>query len=680
MALGEELVRDDRAAIEELVKNSYDADARNISVIFETSPTGTESICISDNGHGMSLSDLRDKWLVVATPNKLQTKRSAGGRVVTGSKGIGRLASARLGAGLELFTRTRQDNTIRLQLDWSALASAKTISDFRVLVEEVGTDVKELQGKNSGTFIRISNLRRPWLVTSPQCSDLDDLERFLSRIVNPFAAQSGVQLSIKVRGIEHSIRELQPSEFLEHPHYRLEGEVLPDGRVHATYHFGRSRRTIARHPTLQRDKIDIRNCGPFSFDFRVWDRDVDILSSRASEHSINLNASAMRSILDQNSGIFIYRDGILAYPKRDNDRDWLGLSRRRINNPTQRIGISNIVGAAFITREWNSELKDKSDREGIVDNAALREFKSAMDAILQILETERQVDKPPMGRAKAQPQAEVHIDLLNQAALDLKNGRMSADALFRIITDESKRLSQVQEDLKSRIAILGRLAAVGQLSGVLVHEISQALPSLGESLRRATEANAAGKPAEKFLERARESVRSIQRVVQRFAPFFVGGVRTRQRPSDPLLVARAAVETRAKAVKENGVEVEIDSPQQLPAIRMDAGDALAIASNLLDNAIYWAARGGTIKKVVLRLRAHSDHLLLTVSDSGPGIEDAFLSRIFEPGFTTRRGGMGLGLAIVRDILVAHEGSIEPRAKSRLGGAELEVKIPLESSR
>src|SRR2546425_1002337 len=92
LALGEDLVRDERAALEELVKNAYDADARSVRVIFEVSPSGeATAIRVTDDGSGMTLTDVQEKWLVVATPNKLVATRSKGGRVVTGEKGIGRL-------------------------------------------------------------------------------------------------------------------------------------------------------------------------------------------------------------------------------------------------------------------------------------------------------------------------------------------------------------------------------------------------------------------------------------------------------------------------------------------------------------------------------------------------------------------------------------------------------------
>src|SRR5437879_467082 len=102
LELGQELVRDERAALEELVKNGYDADARNVRVIFETVADGdVKAIRVADDGTGMTLVEVEENWLVVATPSKLKMPVSLMGRVRTGEKGIGRLSTARLGSALE---------------------------------------------------------------------------------------------------------------------------------------------------------------------------------------------------------------------------------------------------------------------------------------------------------------------------------------------------------------------------------------------------------------------------------------------------------------------------------------------------------------------------------------------------------------------------------------------------
>jgi hypothetical protein len=126
-------------------------------------------------------------------------------------------------------------------------------------------------------------------------------------------------------------------------------------------------------------------CGPFSFDIRAWDREAKILSEYAAESHLPMTAAEIRETLDQANGLFVYRDHFLVTPKRDEDRDWLGLEARRVNNPTKNLGLAQIVGAVKISRAHNPSLRDKSDREGLVENPASRQFSEALVAVLHVL-------------------------------------------------------------------------------------------------------------------------------------------------------------------------------------------------------------------------------------------------------------------------------------------------------
>src|SRR3990167_11514527 len=109
--LGSELITDDEVAIFELVKNSFDAEAKSVDLFF-----GNDQIVVADNGIGMTYEDLRNKWLRVAYSSKRDTNRPddfrddiAKRKHYAGSKGIGRLSSDRLGQVVVVQTRARQE-------------------------------------------------------------------------------------------------------------------------------------------------------------------------------------------------------------------------------------------------------------------------------------------------------------------------------------------------------------------------------------------------------------------------------------------------------------------------------------------------------------------------------------------------------------------------------------------
>lgn len=117
--LGRKQIRDSVTALSELMKNAYDADAPWLRVEFYNK-TDEQHIIIADGGRGMDNQDITDKWFVLGTNSKASNreKKSPAGRTLMGAKGIGRLASARLGKQLWLFSKTENSKWNIVYLNW----------------------------------------------------------------------------------------------------------------------------------------------------------------------------------------------------------------------------------------------------------------------------------------------------------------------------------------------------------------------------------------------------------------------------------------------------------------------------------------------------------------------------------------------------------------------------------
>jgi hypothetical protein len=177
--LGEKLVSDPVIAISELVKNSYDADAENVIINIDTRKTHT--IKIKDDGHGMSLDDIKDGWLIVDTPKKRAKDRSKiKGRVFTGSMGIGRLASFSLAYILTIITASHFENNVYTKISFSL--NMKEILKFDNLGNfPVNIEYEKITNKYIvGTEIILSDLK--W---KPDESDINRLVNRLSVLCNP---------------------------------------------------------------------------------------------------------------------------------------------------------------------------------------------------------------------------------------------------------------------------------------------------------------------------------------------------------------------------------------------------------------------------------------------------------------------------------------------------------------
>jgi signal transduction histidine kinase len=110
-------------------------------------------------------------------------------------------------------------------------------------------------------------------------------------------------------------------------------------------------------------------------------------------------------------------------------------------------------------------------------------------------------------------------------------------------------------------------------------------------------------------------------------------------------------------------------------VKGDATQLRQVVVNLAQNALFFAGPDGQVE---IGLEATPSEAVLTVDDSGPGIDPAIRNRLFEPLVTTRPGGIGLGLALVRRVVERHWGSVAA-SRGPLGGARFTVQLPLWSA-
>lgn len=197
--LGQDLITSDNIAIYELVKNSYDAHATKVLITFED-----DSIIISDNGKGMSLDDLKNKWLFVGYSAKSDgtedaSYRSKIKRNFAGAKGIGRISCDRLGSEVTLTTKSAQSDQIeRIHVDWNRFEESLKQEFDQVLVdhEVVEGEYTFPEGSLTGTELKISGFRS---INSIWNRDrIFELRRSLEKMINPFSDAEDFSIEISV--------------------------------------------------------------------------------------------------------------------------------------------------------------------------------------------------------------------------------------------------------------------------------------------------------------------------------------------------------------------------------------------------------------------------------------------------------------------------------------------------
>ena len=162
--LGERLVGKPHVALAELIKNSYDADASEVTIEFASEQDRIE---VRDDGHGMNLDEFRDFWMRIGTPHKSRKESSNYlGRPLTGSKGVGRLAVQLLAERLTLRTVPRENGQewIEATVDWTEAVKAEELTKAQVSYEQ-RSDSRPFE---HGTSIILTALKEPWEAESVQ--------------------------------------------------------------------------------------------------------------------------------------------------------------------------------------------------------------------------------------------------------------------------------------------------------------------------------------------------------------------------------------------------------------------------------------------------------------------------------------------------------------------------------
>lgn len=359
--IGKELIYSDNVAIVELIKNSKDAKADDVRLYFEHEKSLNDgSIMIIDNGRGMSFSDIRDKWLNIAYSEKKELHDEK----IAGNKGIGRFSCDRLGAKLELYTKSIKGDYLKFVIDWDLFENQnieKEISSIPVTIQEIskqdflfffkGWEVK------SGTALRISKIRNIW-DTNKLKSLISELERFSPELENTF--------NISIFANDNN------SELLNKLNKKINNNILDRVSFKTTYikssidSYGNFIETTLFYQKNPLYHYIVKN--PYK---RLKNVSVEI-------HYIDPLA---RSYFTRNLGvklvdygsIFLFYNNFRISPYGNAKNDWLGLDQRKAQGRARYLGTREVIGKIILTdREGTFQVL--SNREGLAHNQAFHEL------------------------------------------------------------------------------------------------------------------------------------------------------------------------------------------------------------------------------------------------------------------------------------------------------------------
>jgi signal transduction histidine kinase len=247
-----------------------------------------------------------------------------------------------------------------------------------------------------------------------------------------------------------------------------------------------------------------------------------------------------------------------------------------------------------------------------------------------------------------------------------------SEAEVRQERDRVKESMQKLVEMQEKLVRSERFAAIGEAAAYLSHEIKNPLMLIG---------GFAGQVEKSLLDNDanREKLRIIQDETRRLE-LMLAEVRDFTRPARPqkeLQNINSVIEDTL-ALMENkmmdkGIEYEKALDDRLPAVLFDPQQIKQVLINLVKNAVEAMAQGG---KLVISSRREDGHIKVSVADSGPGIPPEVLKQVFNPFFTTKKKGTGLGLAVSRKVMEDHDGEIFVQSEEGKG-TRITIALPIK---
>jgi PAS domain S-box-containing protein len=243
---------------------------------------------------------------------------------------------------------------------------------------------------------------------------------------------------------------------------------------------------------------------------------------------------------------------------------------------------------------------------------------------------------------------------------------------------ERKRGEAALHEAQAELARVARLTTMGELAAAIAHEINQPLAAVVTNGNASLRWLARDTPN---LEEAQQAVNRIVKEANR-ASDVIGRIRTLLRNDKPEFVGlnindaiRDVLTLAQSALQSRGVSVRTELPAGLPPVLGDRVQLQQVIMNLIINGADAMQQVTDRPRVVsIRSRLDTDSVQVAVEDSGTGLDASMIGRIFDPLFTTKPNGMGMGLSICRSIVEAHGGRLEA-ANGACHGAVFQFSVP-----
>jgi len=687
--LGDELITNEVIAMVELVKNSYDADATEVKITLENvRDLESGRIVIRDNGIGMNLDTILNAWLQPGTDvkkkNREKNERSRiFHRPILGEKGVGRFAAQKLGSLITLTTRSKEDKLeTSVEVNWKEFEKDKLLSE--IPVRWIRIEPKTFRENQTGTSLEIRFLAKPW--TKEMVSNL---AQKLVSLQSPFREERDFEITIESEEFPEVAEQAKfPTNLFSTAVYSLSGTVSDEGILRARYRFLNPafkqferpfeiRNIDIKEPSDFKSDGSIRKpmCGGLAFRFYVWDLDPLTLRETVSRKTYNTYIQPL-------TGVRIYRDNFRVWPYGEQDNDWLELDILRVNNPSKCLSNNQIIGLVQISHDTNPALRDKTDREGLIENPEYKDFKNLILSTMNQLEILRRQDKDKIDHLRERKTGKKFDETIDE--IDKMREKVHKNDHDELYATNINSVEKAHNDYRvNTVEKLYVMAGIGVAALMPAHEVQIQLKDLApliESVKKdMTSYGFGGRMMNRFD--------SIERIIAILSDVSQGALELTKR-EHKLVPLRSVVDFSLKIkepeLKRDCIDVEVLEKEKI-SLKIYSNLVMTAVLNLIDNSIWWLQRKVDGRKIRITIKRDPEmNIMIIVSDNGPGIDPSDLPFLGEAFYTRKPKGTGLGLFITRRAMEANDGKLDfgfyPNDPDYLAGANTVLVFEQEKGR
>ena len=674
--LGVQNFTNKESAILELVKNAYDAQANNVSITFSD-----RSIVIIDDGIGMSKSTICENWMHVGKSDKgysLSGTEDNDGRVLAGSKGVGRFALARLGASVNVYSSKKGEIPVKWTTDWS---------------ESILYDLTNEENLPLGTRIEISALRDRWTEKS-----IKNLINYLSITCNDDRMQIKIYPNFG-KGVSYIFKKPQIGK-----NFVTQIGLFYDASELKLYY------------TIKSDEFsNLAKNYCRSLDLQYFSNDVSILEELAGNTEIDSSDGELYSMLKElgnfsaelyfslktptkqdverfcynysalpdryDEGVVLYRNAF-SIASFDGEKDWLGLNQRSRKSPAAathptgawRVRANQLSGKVEIDKKENYQLRDLANRQGLEENEYFKLFVKIITIGIAAFERYRQaiirsIDKK--NAPKPSPTTPMIDQILRGRNKEIHLTSNETKALAQeisVVKAESKSFQDEKESTEKKyrydVRILNVLATTGLKASSIAHELKNDRNSVSVNYQYIVEALKEygfweDLCSQEYTEYSYKNVpqllsrnRAINQKIVAFMDTMLDEIEKKNFSPRSLSINSIMENIKANWMRDYAsllINLNVDE-----SVYFETSEDIftAIFDNLILNS--WQQNKAS-SQIVISISIHKIGGLLKIvyEDSGVGLPPKYINdpmRILEVHESSRENGHGLGMWIVHNTI------------------------------